>query len=102
MASDNSEYWAMRNVEFQLQSAIKERDAYKAQAEWLQKQLSATLAQLELSYARYHDISIAHTDVLDRALDMHPSSTVKNITIDGRSILLLQDPVVPSRKLNRA
>lgn len=102
MLSDKNEYWAMRNVEFQLQVAIKERDAFKAQAEWLQKQLSETLAQLELSYARYHDISIAHADVLERALDINTSSTVKNITIDGRSIVLLQNPVVPSRKLSRA
>jgi len=101
MSDQNNDYWAMRNVELQLQSAVRERNALKSQVEFLQQRLKDTLAKLDLSYARYHEISIAHADVLDRALDHSPSSKVVNLTVDNRSLLLLKNPVVPARKRGR-
>ena len=97
MPENHDSYWAMRNVEFQLQAAIKERDALKEQVTWLRRQLQDVHAKLDLSYTRYHDIARSHAGVLDRALERPKTSTVNNVMIDERSLLLLKNPVIPSR-----
>lgn len=94
MKNNEEVYWAHRNTEFQLQATVRERDAYKTQVEWLQSQLRETLDRLDRAHSRYHDISIAHADVLDRALDT-PMSIVKPVIINGRSVMVLENPVVP-------
>ena len=43
MSDQNNDYWAMRNVELQLQSAVRERNALKSQVEFLQQRLKDTL-----------------------------------------------------------
>lgn len=93
MLDKDNDFWALRQTEFHLQSVTRERDALRTQLEWLQSLLADTQAKLESAYSRYHDISIASIDLVERAFDELPGSK-SNFYFDARSnALVLTNPV---------
>ena len=97
MLDKDNDFWALRQTEFHLQSVTRERDALRTQLEWLQSLLADTQAKLESAYSRYHDISIASIDLVERAFDELPGSK-SNFYFDARSnALVLTNPVNRAR-----
>lgn len=95
MAKENeNDYFVLRELEYKLTAAITERDALKIQIDLLKDQLASAHERLDNAYARYHSISIAHLDLIDRAINHPKMSSVTQIQTQGKTILLLKDPVV--------
>jgi len=95
MKDDQNHYWAQREAEFQLRSVVRERDALQKEVLWLRRQLDRAMAQLDNAYARYHDMTIAQSELVDRALDSPRQSTYTYNEVGGRKILVLKDPLLP-------
>lgn len=92
-------YWALRQTEYNLQTMTRERDALRSQLEWLQVRLVDTQSKLDSAYSRYHDISIASIDLVERAFDELPSAK-SDCYLDARNnMLVLINPINrPTRK----
>jgi ethanolamine utilization protein EutA (predicted chaperonin) len=70
-----------------------QRDHYRAQAEFLDKQLAKAEARAALAEQRLHQITMTMAEISQNAISASAKSSATEVLMDGRSILRLNNPV---------